>query len=97
MLQGLTSPMMASPALAALAGLDATIVLITLVAGTALVPIAAPVFAYMFLGGALEISPIALALKLSELLLGSLLLAARRCGKRLECPAHVGFCDSRDG
>jgi hypothetical protein len=91
MLQGLTSPMMASPALAALAGLDATIVLITLVAGTALVPIAAPVFAYMFLGGALEISPIALALKLSELLLGSLLLAAiiRRIVGRAAIERHV--------
>src|SRR5690349_8638920 len=38
MLQAMASPMMASPALAALMGLDATLVLITLVTSTALVP-----------------------------------------------------------
>ena len=38
MLQAVTSPMMASPALAALMGLDATLVLVALVTGTAVVP-----------------------------------------------------------
>src|SRR5262249_16765628 len=37
MLQGIASPMMASPAIAALMGLDATLVLVTLVTSTALV------------------------------------------------------------
>src|SRR3954462_9988571 len=46
MLQAVASPMMASPALAALMGLDATLVLITLVLGTALVPLSAPLFAW---------------------------------------------------
>ena len=38
MLQAVASPMMAAPALAALMGLDTTLVLITLVTSTALVP-----------------------------------------------------------
>src|SRR6202012_377825 len=48
MLQAVASPMMAAPALAALMGLDATLVLITLVTSTALVPISAPLFAWGF-------------------------------------------------
>jgi hypothetical protein len=75
MLQGVTSPMMAAPALASLAGLDATIVLITLVTGTALVPFVAPFFAYEFLGSTLTISPLALASKLTAMLAGSFVLA----------------------
>jgi BASS family bile acid:Na+ symporter len=76
MLQAVASPMMASPAVAALMGLDATLVLITLVASTALVPFSAPVFAYMFFGGALSLSPFALGIKLFSILAGSLLVAA---------------------
>lgn len=76
MLQGVASPMMASPALAALMGLDATLVLITLVAGTALVPFTAPLFAYMFFGAALTLSPLALGLKLFLILAGSLGVSA---------------------
>jgi predicted Na+-dependent transporter len=76
MLQAVASPMMASPALAALMGLDATLVLITLVAGTALVPFTAPLFAYMFFGAALTLSPLALGLKLFLILAGSLAVAA---------------------
>ena len=44
-LQAVASPMMASPALAAVMGLDSTLVLVTLVTSTALVPLAAPLFA----------------------------------------------------
>jgi BASS family bile acid:Na+ symporter len=51
MLQGLASPMMAAPSLAALVGLDATLVLVTLVTGTALVPFAAPVLAQLLVRG----------------------------------------------
>lgn len=71
MLQALASPMMASPALAAVMGLDATLVLVTLVVGTCLVPITAPLFAYLFLGSALSLSPLALGLKLLAILAGS--------------------------
>ena len=76
MLQAVASPMMASPALAALMGLDATLVLITLVAGTALVPLTAPVFAYVFFGSVLTLSPLALGTKLFLILTGSLGVAA---------------------
>ena len=50
MLQAVASPMMASPALAAVMGLDSTLVLVTLITSTALVPITAPLFAYVFFG-----------------------------------------------
>ena len=76
MLQAVASPMMASPAVAALMGLDATLVLITLVTSTALVPFSAPVFAYMFFGDVLTLSPLALGVKLFAILTGSLLVAA---------------------
>jgi predicted Na+-dependent transporter len=75
MLQAVASPMMASPALAALMGLDATLVLITLVTSTALVPLSAPLFAYVFFGSALTLSPLALGLKLFGVLAVALLAA----------------------
>src|SRR5229473_5601393 len=76
MLQAVASPMMASPALAAVMGLDSTLVLITLVTSTALVPFSAPLFAYVFFGAALTLSPLGLGLKLLAILAGSLLVAA---------------------
>lgn len=75
MLQAVASPMMATPALAAVMGLDATLVLIVLVTSTALVPLTAPLLAYVFFGAALSLSPTALGLKLLVILLGSLLVA----------------------
>jgi BASS family bile acid:Na+ symporter len=75
MLQAVASPMMAAPALAALMGLDSTLVLVTLVTGTALIPLTAPLFAFAFLGGTLTLSPAALGLKLFAILAGSLLVA----------------------
>ena len=75
MLQAVASPMMASPALAALMGLDATLVLVTLVTCTVLIPFTAPLFAYVFLGAALTLSPLGLGLKLVAILAGSLLVA----------------------
>ncbi|MBC9876049.1 Na+-dependent transporter [Bradyrhizobium sp. INPA01-394B] len=75
MLQSMASPMMASPALAALMGLDATLVLVTLVTATAIVPFTASLFASLFLGGMLSISPLALGLKLLGILAASLLAA----------------------
>jgi hypothetical protein len=75
MLQAVASPMMASPALAAVMGLDATLVLMTLVTSTAVVPVTAPLFAYAFFGGVLTLSPLELGLKLSSILAGSMLVA----------------------
>lgn len=83
MLQAVSSPMMAAPALAALMGLDATLVLVTLIAATALVPITAPLFAGIFLGPILSLSPPALGAKLFAILSGAALtgFAVRRiCG-----------------
>jgi hypothetical protein len=76
MLQAMASPMMASPSLAALMGLDATLVLITLVTSTALVPFTGSLFGYLFLGGLLTLSPLTLGLKLAAILAGALLVAA---------------------
>ena len=75
MLQGMASPMMAAPALAALMGLDATLVLVTLVTSTALVPFTASLYASLFLGGMLSIAPATLGLKLLGILGASLLTA----------------------
>ena len=75
MLQAVASPMMAAPAFAALMGLDATLVLVTLVASTTLTPLTAPVFARAFVGSGLTFSPLALGLKLFAILAGSALLA----------------------
>jgi len=81
MLQAVASPMMAAPAFAAVMGLDATLVLTTLVTSTALTPLTAPLFAYAFIGPALTLSPLALGLKLFAILSGSLMVAIiiRRC------------------
>jgi hypothetical protein len=71
MLQGVASPMMAAPALAALMGLDATLVLATLVTSSALIPLTAPLFALIFIGPSLTISPLALGIKLFGILAGA--------------------------
>ncbi len=72
-LQGVASPMMAAPAFAAFMGLDATLVLVTLVASTALTPLTAPFFAFAFTGPALTLSPLTLGIKLFLILAGSAL------------------------
>jgi BASS family bile acid:Na+ symporter len=64
-------------------GLDATLVLVTLVASTALIPFTAPLFALIFVGPTLAISPLILAAKLFAILAGSALAALivrRICG-----------------
>jgi hypothetical protein len=71
MLQAVTSPMMASPALAALMGFDATLILVILVTCTALVPLTAPLFMLFFVGPILSISPLMLAVKLFAILAGA--------------------------
>ena len=74
MLQAVASPMMAAPAFATLMGLDATLVLVTLVAGSALLPVTAPFLALVFVP-ALTLSPLVLGLKLFAILAGSALVA----------------------
>lgn len=71
MLQAVASPMMASPALAALMGFDATLVLATLVTCTALVPLTAPLFILFFVGPILSMTPLILATKLFAILAGA--------------------------
>ena len=96
MLQSVASPMMAAPAMASLMGLDATLVLVTLVVSTALVPFTAPVFAHLFFGDVLTLSPLALGIKLFAILAGSLLVAAliRRLAG---AAAIVRYRDAIDG
>lgn len=76
MLQAVASPIMAAPALAVLMGLDATLVLITLVISTALLPLTSSAFAFFFLGSTLDISPLLLALKLLLIISGASLTGA---------------------
>ncbi len=76
MLQAVTSPMMAAPTLAALMGLDATLVLIALIATTAAVPITAPLILEFFVGPVLAVSATALGIKLFAILAGSAAVAA---------------------
>jgi BASS family bile acid:Na+ symporter len=74
-LQAATSPMMSSPAIAAMLGLDAALVLLGMVVCTALVSVSAPLFVRFFVGDVVPISPLALGFKLSAMLLGSALVA----------------------
>jgi len=75
MLQAIAPPMMAAPAFAALMGLDATLVVIAMVACAALSPFTAMLFAYLFIGPALTLSPLVLGAKLLALIAGSVLAA----------------------
>jgi predicted Na+-dependent transporter len=74
-LQAVASPLMSGPALAALMGLDATLVLVTLIMSTALIPFTAPLLAHFFLGSTLSFSSVAMGLKLLALLLGAAIVA----------------------
>ncbi len=76
MMQALAPPMMAAPAFAALMGLDATLVLVTLVFSSIVAPFTALAFAALFVGPALALSPLALGFKLFAILAGAALLAA---------------------
>jgi BASS family bile acid:Na+ symporter len=76
MLQSVAPPMMAAPAIVALMRLDSTPVLVTLVVSMVLTPLTAPLFAHVFAGEALSLSPSLLGLKLFGYLAGSALVAA---------------------
>ena len=81
-LQAAAPPVISAPTLAALMGLDAALSLATLVVCTALTPLTAPIFATLFVGPAMAISPVALGAKLLGLLAGAAIVAAlvRRVG-----------------
>jgi hypothetical protein len=68
--------MMAAPAFAAAMGLDAALVLVALVASSALAPFTAPLFAAAFVGPALTVSPAALGLRLLVIVAGAAAAAA---------------------
>ena len=73
MLQAVASPIMSAPALAMIMGLESTIVLLILIVSTALMPLTAPLFASIFVGPALSITPVTLALRLFLILFGAAL------------------------
>jgi BASS family bile acid:Na+ symporter len=75
-LQAAAPPVISAPTLAALMGLDAALSLATLVVCTAVTPFTAPVFAILFVGPGVAISPIALGAKLLGLLAGAAIVAA---------------------
>ena len=75
-LQAAAPPVISAPTLAALMGLDAALSLATLVVCTAVTPFTAPVFAILFVGPGMAISPIALGAKLLGLLAGAAIVAA---------------------
>lgn len=70
-LQAVAPPIIGSPALAALMGLDAALSLATLIIATALAPLTVPLFAAVFAGPALQISPLWLGIKLLAMLGGT--------------------------
>jgi BASS family bile acid:Na+ symporter len=74
MLQAIASPIMAAPALTALMGLDATLVLTILLTSTVLIPFTAPIFTHLYIGSSLAISPSTLGVKLFVILAGSILI-----------------------
>ena len=75
-LQAAAPPVISAPTLAALMGLDAALSLATLIVCTAVTPFTAPVFATLFVGPAMAISPVTLGAKLLALLAGAAILAA---------------------
>jgi BASS family bile acid:Na+ symporter len=74
-LQAAAPPVISAPTLAALMGLDAALSLATLVVCTAVTPLTAPLFAALFVGADMALSPIALGAKLLAMLAGAALVA----------------------
>jgi predicted Na+-dependent transporter len=75
MLQASAPPVISSPTFAALLRIDSALSLATMLVCTAAIPITGPLFAAFFIGGAIDISPVALGLRLAALLAGSALAA----------------------
>ena len=76
MLHAVAPPIISSAAIAALMGLDAALTLATLIVCIVLTPLTAPVFAALFIGPSMAISPLALGWKLFAILAGAALTAA---------------------
>ena len=93
MLQAIASPMMAAPALATLMGLDATLVLVTLILSTAMIPITVPLFSYALIGQGMMPPPIELGVKLLAMLAGSALVGLSV--RKAVGPAVVDRCKER--
>jgi BASS family bile acid:Na+ symporter len=74
--QAAAPPVVASSALAALMGLDAALALAVLTACAVATPVTAAAFAALFLGSAMDLSPLALGLRLFAMLAGAAGLAA---------------------
>lgn len=74
-LQGAAAPLMSSPAIAALLGLDAALVLLGMVVCTALLPLIAPLFFAEFASVGFNLAPLTLGLKLLGILAGAVLIA----------------------
>lgn len=95
-LQGVTSPTMAAPALAALIGLDATVVLFALIGSSVLLPVTAPAFAHYLLDASFTIPPLELGARLFGLLAGS--AAIGLIVRRLVGAANISrYSDEIDG
>jgi len=76
LLQAASIPMMSSPAIAAIMGLDAALVLTALVGCTLLIALSAPMFVRIFADGAVSLSPVDLGLTLFAMLAGAALIAS---------------------
>lgn len=76
MLQSMASPLISAPAFAALVGLDATLVLVTLVVTTISVPFTAALFALIYFGPEMSLAPLVLGGQLAALLGGAAVAAA---------------------
>ena len=74
-LQAAAPPVISAPTLAALMGLDAALSLATLVVCTAVTPLTAPVFAALFVGEGMTLSPVVLGSKLFAMLAGAAVVA----------------------
>jgi BASS family bile acid:Na+ symporter len=74
-LQAAAPPVISAPTLAALMGLDAALSLATLVVCTAATPLTAPIFAALFVGAGMTLSPVVLGAKLLAMLAGAAIVA----------------------
>jgi BASS family bile acid:Na+ symporter len=75
MLQASAPPVISSPTFAALLRIDSALSLATMLVCTAAIPVTGPIFAALFIGGTIDLSPVALGLRLAGLLAGSALAA----------------------
>jgi BASS family bile acid:Na+ symporter len=94
-LQAVAPPIIGSPALAALMGLDAALSLATLIVATASTPLTVPLLAALFAGPVLDISPLRLGVTLFAMLAGTAIAAyaIRRIKGSAWVASHSGPID----